>query len=279
QHLADKRCHKAKELIEAGEIGDVLWAQTTYSRNSRVGEWNYYVDEEASPETIDWKRWLGPAPKRPFSPERYFRWRKYWDYSGGIATDLFYHRLGPLLYAMGPQFPTRVTASGGIYVQKDREVPDTYATTIEFESFFVNMAASMANSAAVKYVPPVIYGHEGTLIFDGPNLVLVKEALFDPQAKGKEGSVTEFPVGKKDIVGDHIEDWLQSMRNRTQPRLGPELGYQIMTAIKLGVDSYREGKVKIFDASTEKVAKRATPRPGYEGDGANRPESRYKKRV
>jgi predicted dehydrogenase len=105
QHLSDPRHHKARELISAGELGELLWATATYSRNSVAGEWNYYVDEEASPETIDWQRWLGPARKRPFSAERYFRWRKYWDYSGGIATDLFYHKLGPVLFAMARSSP------------------------------------------------------------------------------------------------------------------------------------------------------------------------------
>ncbi len=83
----------------------------------------------------------------PFSPDRFFRFRKYWDYSGGIATDLFFHSLGPILYPMGAQFPTRVSAGGGIYVHKDREVPDTYTTTIEYPNFYIEMSGSMANAA------------------------------------------------------------------------------------------------------------------------------------
>jgi len=279
QHLADPRCQKAKELIEAGEIGDLLWAQSTYSRNSKVGEWNYYIDEEASEKTIDWKRWLGPAPKRPFSAERFFRWRKYWDYSGGIATDLFYHRLGPLLYAMGAQFPTRVTGSGGIYVQKDREVPDTYATTIEYPNFYIVLSASMANAAAVNYVPVAVYGHKGTVIFGDGKLLLVREPLFDPNAKGKQGTVKEIPVPNVNITDAHIEDWLTGIRQRKQPRLNPDLGYQIMTAIALGVESYRFGKVMCFNPATQKILKKQPPRPAYEGTGKNLPNSRYKKRV
>ena len=86
------------------------------------------------------------APRRsaPFNQDRFFRWRKYWDYSGGIATDLLYHRLVPFLVALGPQFPVRVSANGGIYVHKDREVPDTISTTIEYPDFQVIMSSSMA---------------------------------------------------------------------------------------------------------------------------------------
>jgi predicted dehydrogenase len=125
QGLSSPSTRKSKELIDAGEIGPVLCAQATSARNSLLGEWNYRVEPEGTPQNIDWNRWLGSAPKRPFNPDRYFRFRKYWDYSGGIATDLFFHSLGPILYPMGAQFPTRVSAGGGIYVHKDREVPDT----------------------------------------------------------------------------------------------------------------------------------------------------------
>ena len=109
-------------------IGTPLFAQATYSRNSFHGEWDYTIEPEGTPETIDWKRFIGSAPAHPFTPDRFFRWRKYWDYSGGISTDLLYHRLTPLLMVLGPQFPARVSANGGIYVHKDREVPDTFST-------------------------------------------------------------------------------------------------------------------------------------------------------
>ncbi len=109
---------KAKQAIKDGLIGEVVWASGGFGRNkNKNGEWNYRIDPEANEKTLDWKAFLGPAPKRPFDLERYFRWRKYWDYSGGIATDLFYHTMSPLLLTIGPQFPDRVSASGGIFVQ------------------------------------------------------------------------------------------------------------------------------------------------------------------
>jgi predicted dehydrogenase len=270
QHLSDPRHAKARELIAAGEIGELLWAQCTYSRNSKRGEWNYRVDPDGTPETIDWNRWLGSAPKRSFSPERYFRWRKYWDYSGGIATDLFYHKLGPVLYAMGAQFPSRVTGSGGIYVQKDREVPDTYATIIEYPNFYINISASMANAAPGRYFPEVIYGHKGTIVFGRNKVIVAPEPAVapDPAAESakaaKEYEALPFNIGRA-----HTDDFLSCMRSRKQPILNPELGYQLMVAIKLGVDSYREGRVKFWDEAKQSAADKGPHRPAYEGDGRN----------
>ena len=215
--------------------------------------------KRAPRRTSTGKRWLGSAPKRAFSAERYFRWRKYWDYSGGIATDLFYHKLGPILFAMGAQFPTRVTASGGIYVQKDREVPDTYSTTIEYPNFYITLSSSMANAAANEYFQDVIYGHKGTIVIQGGGILVVPEG-----ARGRRGDKSEGKLYKAGREGNldraHTDDFFACMRSRSKPRLHADFGCQIMTAIKLGVDSYRQ-----------------VPRPGYEGDGKNNPE--YKERM
>ncbi|HWB98474.1 MAG TPA: Gfo/Idh/MocA family oxidoreductase, partial [Bryobacteraceae bacterium] len=92
--------HTAKKYIADGAIGPMLMSQGSYHRNSKEGEWNWPIDAEAGPDGkgenyIDWKMWLGSAPKRPYNADRYFRFRKYWDYSGGIATDLFFHVVAP----------------------------------------------------------------------------------------------------------------------------------------------------------------------------------------
>lgn len=269
QGLSSPAIHKTRELIEQGEIGELLWAQGTASRNSTRGEWNYRIEPEGTPETIDWKRWLGGAPKRPFSAERYFRWRKYWDYSGGIATDLFYHTLGPLVFAMGLKFPVAVSASGGIYVQKDREVPDTYATLIEYPNCCIDLSGSMANAAGGRYHGTAIYGHKGTITFTRGRVVVTPEALtpgsFDKRAEVPP-KVFEVPETRS-THGAHTDNFFACMRSRRQPNLNAELGWQIMAAIRLGVDAYREGKTKLFDPNSQRPAARFRPRPEWQGDG------------
>ncbi len=278
QGTSEPRFRIAKELIAAGEIGELIGAQGNSSRNSIRGEWNWRVEPEGTAESIDWNRWLGSAPKRPFSAERFFRWRKYWDYSGGIATDLFYHSLSPLVNTLGPQFPTRVTAAGGIYVQKDREVPDTYMTLIEYPNFTIDLSGSMANAAVGRNHGVVIYGHKGTMTFQRDQVVVTPEAaLLSPQERraGPPAAKTfDVPPRKQyavDIGGcrAHTENFFECVRSRKRPNLDAETGYMVMVAIKLGVDSYREGKVKLFDPNTQKVIGKAPARPQWEGDGRN----------
>jgi predicted dehydrogenase len=277
QGLSLPATHRSKELIDAGEIGPVLCAQATSARNSLLGEWNYRVEPEGTPQNIDWNRWLGSAPKRPFSADRYFRFRKYWDYSGGIATDLFFHSLGPILYPMGAQFPTRVSAAGGIYVHKDREVPDTYSTNIEYPNFYIEMSGSMANAGMGQYHKQAIYGHKGTLVVDRNQLLVYPETYPELRARSQaeqlrpQPKVFELPpqTPQRDARTPHTTNFFACVRSRKQPNAPAELGYQIIAAIKLGVYAYREGKTKLFDPKTQRVIEKAAARTEYEGDGKN----------
>ena len=167
QTTSSRQWWKARKAIADGMIGPLLSSQGSYHRNSVRGEWNWQIDSDAGPagtgdNYIDWKTWLGPAPKRSWEPERFFRFRKYWDYSGGIATDLFYHVVAPLNICWEePQFPYRVAATGGIYAFKDREVPDTFNLLADFaKGHSLVLSSSMANST---HIPGLLRGQHGTI--------------------------------------------------------------------------------------------------------------------
>ena len=243
QSTSDDVWWQANRLIREGAIGKVLWSQSGYCRNSRGGEWNWGLDENCSPQNLDWDLWLGPAPKRPFDKERFFRFRKYWDYSGGIATDLFFHALGHMAIALGPEFPRRVSASGGIYSFPDREVPDTFHSVIDYPSnHTVILASSMANRQGL---PEVIRGHEATMTFEGGQVVIRPEDEY-------QGERPEVRVGPQPRA-DHTINWLDCIRSREKPDCDAETGYRVAVAISLGVKAYREQKVIEFDPEKEEV--------------------------
>ncbi|MEO7648908.1 MAG: Gfo/Idh/MocA family oxidoreductase [Bryobacteraceae bacterium] len=141
---------KAREMIQAGTIGKVTMIRASYNRNSASGAWIYPIPPDASPKTVNWEMFLGPAPKRPFSLERFFRWRCYEDYSGGIATDLFVHLCTTIHFLMGAKAPSSVMAMGQLYRWKEsREVPDTLNALLEYpEGFAVNLGSSFNNQLA-----------------------------------------------------------------------------------------------------------------------------------
>src|SRR5262249_24916677 len=130
------------------------------------GEWNYYnLDAEATPENTHWTVFEEPCKnKHAFDKQRFFRWRKFWDYSAGIQGDLFPHVLHPFLIAIGkPEFPRRVDAIGDLLIQKDREVPDTVHMIVEYPSgYTVVIAGSTTNDVGLT---PTIRTHKATIEF------------------------------------------------------------------------------------------------------------------
>ena len=168
QYASRQLFWKARELVAAGRLGKLVWSQASYSRNIRDGDWKYGVDLKAGAHNLDWDAFLGPAPKRPYDAERFFRWRKYWDYSGGIATDLFVHQLLPMAITLGCEFPVRAFGSGGVYLHKDRETPDTFLMTVEYPSeHAILIVGSQANEQGL---PTVIRGHEATMYLSGGSI-------------------------------------------------------------------------------------------------------------
>ncbi len=255
---------KARKAIADGMIGQLLMSQGSYHRNSIEGEWNWPIDKNAGPEAkgddfIDWKMWLGSAPKRNFDADRFFRFRKYWDYSGGIATDLFYHVVAPLNICWGePQFPHKVMASGGVYVFKDgREVPDTFHLLAEFpKGHSLVLSSSMANG---QHIPGLIRGHEGTIMMvpDGRFEGRVSQITVTPERIARKAFAEKW--GKEEIQlqaetrENHMENWLRCVKSREKPVLDALTAYKAMTTIGMAVQSYREGKVLYFNEAAQRV--------------------------
>ena len=116
---------KARDLVKQGVLGEVRMVEAFWDRNSSQGAWQYSIPPDASTTTVDWDRFLGTAPKRPFEPVRLFRWRNYQDYGTGVAGDLFVHLFTGIHYVMDSNGPNRVMTTGGLYHWKDgRDVPD-----------------------------------------------------------------------------------------------------------------------------------------------------------
>jgi predicted dehydrogenase len=145
---------KAQELLRAGAIGQLNMVEAWWDRNSAIGAWQYSIPPDATPENIDWDRFLGPAPKRPFEPVRLFRWRNYRDYGTGVAGDLFVHLFSGMHFITGAIGPSRVFGTGGLRFWKDgRDVPDVmlglydYPESKDHPAFNLALRVNFVNGA------------------------------------------------------------------------------------------------------------------------------------
>jgi predicted dehydrogenase len=176
QGMSGAAQQKAKELIKSGKLGQITMIRAAYNRNTASGAWIYPIPPDASPQTVNWELFLGPAPKRPFSLERFFRWRCYEDYSGGIATDLFVHLCTTIHFLMDAKMPSRAVALGQLYRWKEsRDVPDTINAVLEYpEGFAVNLSSTFNNELSAEGGFHIL-GTKGSIILGWGGLTFYPE--------------------------------------------------------------------------------------------------------
>jgi predicted dehydrogenase len=145
QRTSSVLCAKAKELIAQGAIGEMNLIEATYGRNDPNGAWEYPPPPDLSPQNLDWETWLGTAPKKPFDPLAFARWRCWKEYGTGVAGDLLVHLISGMQFVLGiNQVPSKVSAFGGIYRWKDgRNMPDVHPVLFEYEGIPVYMRLSL----------------------------------------------------------------------------------------------------------------------------------------
>jgi predicted dehydrogenase len=244
---------KAREIIQSGRIGRVTMIRASYNRNTPSGAWIYPIPPDASPETVDWDLFLGDAPRRPFSLERFFRWRCYEDYSGGIATDLFVHLCTTIHFLMGATMPSRVLAAGQLYRwQESRDVPDTLNGILEYpEGFTVNISSTFNNESSPGAGFEIL-GTEGSIRLGG-EIELRSEHPVD----GNDWIVRVWPKALEDAYWDDPE-----VQQRERPESWPAASYGSSEVIRADgpdgttlhlasfIDCLRSREATVQDAAT-----------------------------
>jgi len=251
--------HKAAELIQADRIGQLVWAQGYYCRNSKEGEWNKTpVEKEMTAEAIDWAKWLGPVSKRPFTAEHYARWRKFYPYCAGLLGDLVPHRLLPLMLATGkPEFPARVVCVGTKSIHSDKGTPDSLERDspehIQVVAEFPNGLIMTITAGGVAARTPgfAIYGHKGSLDIgtSGERIKLLPEEKFADEIDDERFDGLK-PIEDFDV---HHKNWLDCIRANKPPNCNIDLAIRAQTVISLAEMSERLKTACLFDEKTRKV--------------------------
>jgi predicted dehydrogenase len=249
QGMSDDSYETAARYIREGAIGKPVLAQVDYSRNYVDDLWNERHEATADPRSnLDWDGFLGPAPKRPWEPDRFFSWRRYWDYSGGIPTDLLIHRLTRVIKACDLTAPSRVVATGGTYVFQDSaaEIPDTFNAMLEYpEGMTVLLSSTMANSSPVQHT---IRGHHATLTFNDDGFEIAPEGEFSDKAS----SISHRHHGGESIALHH-HNLHEAIRDGAPLNCDVELGFNSSLACLIAVESFRTRKYLAWDPVAERL--------------------------
>ena len=248
---------QANELINTGKLGKVVQFQTECFRNSKYGMSRHNViTKEMTPQTVDWKRWLGVeeglAPDMTFDRSVFGQWRCYWPFGYGMLTDLFVHRVTGMLKATGLRYPGRVVGGGGIFMEyDDRDVPDVASLIADFYEGVQGVVSSTMVSEELK-IEHIIRGHHGSLLFDKVSYSNGPKAAFEfvperPQvtlnSKLKRETVESRTDQNFNLM--HFANFIEAIRTGKPNSVNndPELGAAAVMMVNLATRSYRESKV------------------------------------
>ena len=219
----------AVELIQGGSLGRVPQVRTYWWQNYLAWRNRKAVDVQA----LDWKRWLGDAPDQPFSEEKFYVWRWYWNFGGGAMTDLFTHWIDVAHWAMKSDQPTQaqILADKSIFTQWD--CPDTIQAAVRYPGFDVVYEGMMASSI-----------DDGGLEFRGTDATLkLNRSGFGVYHEGLSGR--ENPVVKADSFRDgtidHMENFFDCVKSRKEPNAPVETGVAAARAGQIVNLAYQRG--------------------------------------
>ena len=247
QAMSDDSYSSAAKAIEQGVIGQVVQAQIEYVRRySGDGPWRRrpaIKDSMPKPGDLNWNDWLGEAPKVDWNPHHYFEWRNYGVYSGGIATDLFIHRITRIMKACNLLYPRRVVGMGGIWQWPDgRDLPDNFEMICEYpRGMTVYVLGTMSNRVGIDHL---IRGYRGTLYFNGKGWV----------AKDKDGKVlAEHKKTGAENISLHHTNFHNHLRKGEELNCPVKLGMAGVVAVNMANESWRSGRMMGWDKANEKM--------------------------
>src|SRR5258706_8327313 len=197
---------KAKELYKAGEIGKLNMVNAVYDRQSAIGAWEYTMPNDASPETVDWERYIERMNKMPFDPKKFFWWRNYRAFGTGVAGDLFVYLLSGTHVITGSKGPNKIFSSGQLSYWKDgRNVPDVMTGILQYPetphhspfqlTLQVNFVSGVGETNSTKLV-----GEEGVIDMKGNSFTVHHNIM--PKAPGIGGydALFTYPKSMQDSL-------------------------------------------------------------------------------
>ena len=279
---------KAKEILSADILGPITLVETTTNRNDKWGAWVWEIHEEGNEQTIDWEQFEGPAPNKvPFSLERFFRWRCWYDYGTGLSGDLLSHEYDGVNQILGAGIPQSAVASGGIYYFKDgRDVPDVFQAVYEYPDRDLTFVYS-STLANARNRGMVFMGHDASMAVGGSLTVtaapgstrysqkiddgFIRTSLpmftYRPGFTGIDAvtSATEEYFASRGLLYTyragrrvsayhlHIGEWLDVIRNGGETSCNVERGFEEAMTCHMATRSYLEGRKVTWDPVARRI--------------------------
>lgn len=252
---------KAIDIVRSGDLGNIrlvkTWAYQGWMKPMQA------MPDAPVPEGVDYKSWLGPAPSRPFNPNRFhFNFRWYWDYAGGLMTDWGVHEIDIALYAMEAVAPKSVMASGGklAYPDDPAETPDTLQAVFNYGDYSMlwEHATGIDGGPYGRTEGIAFIGNNGTLVVNRGGYEVIAEKEFAGWGKdnGKPKMETIDLVQKEkgvNILDLHTQNFVAAVKANDHSMLNTPIESGSVAAInaQMGNISYKTGDKIHWDAKAQ----------------------------
>ena len=221
----------AVDLIQGGSLGRVPQIRTYLWQNYLAFTPHRTIDVDT--QSLDWKQWLGAAPEQPFSEEKFYRWRWFWNFGGGAMTDLFTHWIDVVHWAMKSDQPRSAQILADKYIFENWDCPDTLQAALRYPGFDVVYEGSMASSIDDGGLE--FRGTEGTLKLNRSGFTLHREGV----------PAKDNPVVRADSFQDgtisHMQNFFDCIKSRKEPNAPVETGVAAARAGQITNLAYQHG--------------------------------------
>ena len=290
QQRSGPHYQKARQLIQDGHLGKIISVRMTAFRNINPGFGS--PEDSQPPDELDWDMLLGPAPKRPYNPNRalyHFRW--FWDYSGGQMTNLGHHALDIVHWCLNADL-TAVTSAGGRFCLSDNgETPDTQDALFEYPGFTAVWSHREGSQGRPGAAPLEFFGTKGSMTLTRSGFTVIPDRKIPPENRVPQTGGAGHPVGGPkppvkvegmpefwtkeiaDTTGSdreqfklHVRNFLDCVKSRQTPLSDLASAHRVSTACHLANLSLRLGRKLRWDAAKETIvgdaeARRLLERP------------------
>jgi predicted dehydrogenase len=236
---------KAKELVAAHRLGTISRVRLSWNRNSdRVRRYKLGVN----PKSVDWKTFLGNAREQEFDEYRFRNWRWFWDFGGGIFTDLMVHWIDVAHWFLDLGVPQQAVSIGGYFSAKDVwETPDTVQTLLTYpggvQTHFEGTFSNAHMGARIEFL-----GTDASLYVDRGRYELIPErgrGKADEMILGKGPRGRDF-YDKPDGELLHLQNWIDCIRSRKTPTAPVSAGVSAAAAAHLANQALRTGSPTVW---------------------------------
>jgi predicted dehydrogenase len=238
-----------KQIVDSGKLGQITFVHTYWHQRMATNPW-----PDVDRAKLDWKAWLGPAPDQPWNPERFFRWRHFRDFGGGVLADLLTHWIDVVHWYLGVTTPESAVVTSAKFRVKSLEWPDTVTATLVYPKDFM-VTHTGTYSSSIDDGGLEFRGYNGTLKIDRERLALYSEESRRP-GSGPFRNTPEPEMFVRSLVDGstaHLQNWLDCIRARRTPTAPVRAGVEAARAAHIANQALLLGARVRWNAAAGKV--------------------------